>query len=696
MRLRSLLAVLLLAGPLFVHAQQRDLTLIRQWEPIDPRFGTVGDLDKDVGREIVVATRSRRELLVLRDADSPRGYAVAGRVVGGRNDSVAGMTILDVDGDGRNELLVAWFGSRLAVHDGTTLQLRAQTALTDIRGFSAADVDGDGLRELLVRRGNTLQFRDPVTLQLRGSMPFAAPVDSSAIQVVDVHGDARPEVVTADGEAWAIQRDGTQYTATRVWTTPRGALRYFAPVDTDDDGKSEIVAARFDGSVGIERISPAPAWQQIATHAINYGLDVEDLDEDGDADVMVVCGCAGADVVAMTLQGTELWRISNPLLEGAGVGRLPDGRRYLLEIATHSLVARAFPTQTGPAWSLGADVNQQTRGVAIATDAGQARLAWLVSPTPFVGQRVATVDVWDRSLRDIGGSGNSWLPEPPSYPLQASAREILAIDDIGRPGERFLIVGMYLSQQPGIEHSTWLWAMDERGQFARQQRVDVVGIPAGAARSRVAGEDKPRVALGLWLSNNSARLVRVGIDDGVPDWQSQPEALENGVPLPMIAADLDGDGSDELIAQFGTDVRVYQPAVGTTPVGHHTGVVAFAVLSGAKPRLLLARIDGSVSVHKGLAASATAQVQLGFWPRGLGAHRDPVTGEELLSALDGGILRIHRLADGLQLASSQPPTFVSGKIHAHDLDGDARMEIIVGAHVFRLRSGDDLHASGFE
>lgn len=316
--------------------QQRRLELARQWEPLDPRVRAVADLDGDGTREIVVASHSGRDLVALRSDGSQRGYSVVGRIAGKSSDRVSAVLAQDVNGDGRAELLVSWFGARIELFDGVTLRKLAQASASTVDSFAVGDVDGDGLRDLLVRRFTNIDIRDALTLQLRGSVSIPSGTDGNRIQVADVHGDGRPEIVVGDGNAYSITRTGSQFAVSNIWSTPRGPLRGFVATDIDDDGKAEVVTARYDGSVGIERISPAPGWQSIASFAINYGLAVEDLDGDSDLDALVVCGCGSTGLIALTLQGSELWRASGAY-DGAFVGRGPGGLPELVAFSQPSL-----------------------------------------------------------------------------------------------------------------------------------------------------------------------------------------------------------------------------------------------------------------------------------------------------------------------------------------------------------------------
>ncbi len=117
-------------------------------------------------------------------------------------DRVIWHKAVDTNDDGRPELVIAWTGGRIAVVDGVSLQVRAETRITAfVTGVAVGDVDGDGASEMLARRGGSLMVLSPGSLQTLGSLPFPIANSSSAFEIADVYGDARAEVVVADGVA---------------------------------------------------------------------------------------------------------------------------------------------------------------------------------------------------------------------------------------------------------------------------------------------------------------------------------------------------------------------------------------------------------------------------------------------------------------------------------------------------------------
>lgn len=687
--------LLLLFDSVASAAIQRPLKLVREWEAMDTRYHSAADIDGDGNRELIVLSLSGRDVLVLRADGSARGYAVLGRIAGASPDRVAWLQAVDAGGDASPELVISWTGGRLVVVDGASLRVRAERRMIGgTSGASVGDFDGDGTSEMLVRSGGNLLVLSPATLQTLASFP--SPAASSGFRVGDVHGDTRPELVAADGVAYSITRNGQNYSATSVWTSARGPLAYFALADLDGDGKSEAVSARLDGSVGVERISPSPAYVPLAQYPINYGITLEDLTGDGVPEALVSCGCTPDNLVALTMQGGELWRVRELHLGGASVLKRSTGELSLVLGDDWRIKARPLPGASGASWEIGKTNLNLVSGSTFYDDAGQSRMAILIAPSS-AGHRVGVLDLWDAGQRDVGGSGPAWLPTAPSPQEQAYAAQVVAIDRPDRPQDVLALVGSYTADWVnGAPIEPRIWIMDRNATLVRERTVSSTLSVLRAVRWHGAGEGQPRVAIAGRVNANTVRLQTIGIDDGAVAWQSDLLALDNGLSVPLESADLDGDGSEELIAQVGSNLLVFAPGAGTAPVRVHADVTAASVLPALVPagaQLLLARADGSVSVHQGLAAAPSGQITLGYATYSIAAFRDPESGEPLLATTG---VRVHLLSNGEQVAAA--PGY-DGRLMVRDIDGDGRAEIVVtdnGHAVLRLGSAQIIHDSGFE
>lgn len=151
-----------------------------------------------------------------------------------------------------------------------------------------ADVDGDGRDEIVVG-GDALRVLrlDGVALPgwpRRGRRPFA-----SSPAVADLDGDGRPEIVCGcdDHRVYAFRADGSPLPG---WPVRTGLDVYSSPTitDLDGDGRPEVIVGSDDGRVHAFRAdgSPLPRWPVATGHFVAASPAVADLDGDGRPEVV--------------------------------------------------------------------------------------------------------------------------------------------------------------------------------------------------------------------------------------------------------------------------------------------------------------------------------------------------------------------------------------------------------------------------
>jgi hypothetical protein len=181
------------------------------------------------------------------------------------------------------------------------------------------------------------------------------------------------------------------------------------------------------------------------------------------------------------------------------------------------------------------------------------------------GHRIRVVDLWDAGLRDVGGSGSSWLPTAPQPPQQIQAAEIVAIGRPDQPQDVLAVIGSFTADWVNCAPvEPRLWILDRTGALACERTVASSLTPISAVRWRAANETQPRVAIAGRVHASSVGLQTIGIDNGVVAWQSDLLALENGLPVPQIAlgyasysiaAFPDPESSEPLLAAIGARSR---------------------------------------------------------------------------------------------------------------------------------------------
>jgi hypothetical protein len=285
------------------------------WQVInDPRTGpqiggTIRDADDDGTLEIVIhemiATGPTGYVMRMYENAGDNTYELNYEGVVADASTIYSQAVTDdLDGDGRREILIAgWFQNPVSsrvyayenVGDDDFEIVWSHSFDPDINLrllLDAGDLDGDGKKEFLaggLKPGSPLQSvlhvleaagDDDYQIVASFALPNTAQADS-AVNVADVHGDGKKEIVFAASWVVAIYEntgdDAWEPIWSETWASEGiGPVNSIGAGDHDGDGKAEIIL-RQDGSFGNTGI-----WE----------IRPEDAaDADGDSRVDVVDNC---------------------------------------------------------------------------------------------------------------------------------------------------------------------------------------------------------------------------------------------------------------------------------------------------------------------------------------------------------------------------------------------------------------------
>ena len=291
-----------------------------------PHGIAVGDLDGDGKLDFVAPNWQSSTISVFRNtsttgAINSASFAAKVDFTAGTNPST--VSIADLDGDGRPDLIVPNYGSNTVsvyrnIGTGGSVTTGTFAGKVDFIAGSGpmeavvADLDGDGKPDMAVtnKLANTVSvFRNTSTT---GTMSFSSKVDLTlgsgpyGVVAADMDGDGKLDlVVTNSGSNTVsvlrnVSTSGTITTAsfsTRVDFATGSAPADMAVADLDGDGRLDLAVAntnsntvsvfRNSGTSGSITSGSFASKVDFATAAVPFAVAVNDLDGDGKPDIVV-------------------------------------------------------------------------------------------------------------------------------------------------------------------------------------------------------------------------------------------------------------------------------------------------------------------------------------------------------------------------------------------------------------------------
>ena len=280
------------------------------------------DFDED-GQADILACDARRQCLVLCSRDAAGAWTE--KVLAEDVSAPAHATAVDLDQDGDRDLVVSVLGDlypndgvvgRLIWLEQTPQGFVSHVLLDDVRRVAdcqAGDLDGDGDLDLAVAvfgyaRGQVLWLENQGNGRFLDHELLYAP-GSIHVPLADYDGDGDLDIAAIvsqdDEELWGFENlGGGRFQARRLWYTVNYNLGSAGLVkdDLDGDGDVDLVLpvgdnlevlhsfpVRFHGCLWFENIG---GWNftphRISDFGGTYAAAIGDLDADGDRDVVLV------------------------------------------------------------------------------------------------------------------------------------------------------------------------------------------------------------------------------------------------------------------------------------------------------------------------------------------------------------------------------------------------------------------------
>lgn len=287
-----------------------------------PYSVSTGDIDGDGKPDLVVTNNFINTVSVFRSTSTSGIISFAAKVNFATGSGPSSVSIVDINGDGKPDLVVVNGGSN-------TVSVFRSTSSLGIISFAAkvnfatgsgpnsvviTDIDGDGKSDLAVTNYSSNRvsvFRNTST---SGTVSFATKVDfitSSgpvSVSVGDIDNDGKPDLSVANDNINTVSvfRNtstlGTLSFANRV-DFPTGSLPRSVKIgDIDGDGKLDLAVTNYNSNtVSVFRNTSTSgtvsfaAKVDFATGFNPYSVSIGDIDGDGILDLAVVNG-GGNDV----------------------------------------------------------------------------------------------------------------------------------------------------------------------------------------------------------------------------------------------------------------------------------------------------------------------------------------------------------------------------------------------------------------
>jgi hypothetical protein len=273
---------------------------------------TIGDINSDGRNDLVLCTNTQgaenpsADWSVFVFLQNPcGGLSPPVRYPGTPSGHIRTVAIADVTGDGRADLV---FDQPNAVGvlpqnaQGTLDSMVVYGLPIDPRLTAVGDLTGDGLADVFAGMSNMVPTSVGYEMvQSAGALQSPVAIDSqlsaSDIQIADVTGDGRPDVVLMTGLSFGIIPQQASGTLGAEVVVPAGAdLEYVTAMalgDVTGDGRTDLVASGVGvetGAIEVYAQTSSGTLSSPLEYAISgtEGLGIADFDGDGRNDVVSV------------------------------------------------------------------------------------------------------------------------------------------------------------------------------------------------------------------------------------------------------------------------------------------------------------------------------------------------------------------------------------------------------------------------
>ena len=665
----------------------------------------VDDLNGDNWAEIITGTDEGQVTLWRAEGEAAWTFDV-------ETDWVTGLSSGDLEGDGVREVFVTAAGilptNYLYVLRADGQLLWSHSVRDELWGAHLLDLDGDGQQEVL------LAAQRPVALDDDGRELAGWPVDALRtpyVHVTDLDGDGADEV-TAVGEmdVTILEADGTS----RAWPHGLDAPTIATQTaDLDGDGRSEIIIAT---EKAVSLFHASRDGELLWSHPIEEPpRAVRAVDGRG-----VLVASEGV-VIQLTPDGGQAWRFVGPSAPSAapsldvaeaeadGTSKIvfgtASGQVYLLDADGKPMAE--YPVGGAVTLVRYADLNGDERGEVLigaggvlsvfGSPAGAAttRLRWTYATRGAVtGLAAGDVDGDGRWEVIVGARDRkvTLLDKEGAMVWQFAAADVVDGVSASGSGEILVQAGSHLYLLAGNGSLLWQRTFDSPLGAVSWAPTLVAGLAVGLEDGQVMLLNPQDGAEG-WSYAFDRAVQAVSVSEGLP---GMVVGLEDGrvtrlddqgrllweqdigrVVSWLAVADVDHDVQDDVIGRSGDNVFRLQAGDGT--VIWHADTSAERLIDAALGDGVVVGTDQRVYQLDASGAESWSyplgEVTSVVYTAKLDGEPGPV--EVAVGTVKGGVYLLALRADGQLLWQGKGRERVNA-LHAADLNGDGRHELLVG------------------
>jgi len=579
-----------------------------------PQSVTVADVNGDGKPDLIVANFYSNTVSVLLNTTAPGAStpSFAAQQTFATGSHPSSVTVADVNGDGKPDLIVANYSSNtVSVLLNTTAPGATAPSFAAPQTFATgsgpiavtvADINRDGKSDLIVANfySNTVSVLLNTTApgastpSFAAQQTFATGSGTYSVAGADVNGDGKPDLIVANlaDNTVSVLLNTTapdavtpSFANQQTFATGSGPLSVTA-TDMNGDGKPDLIVANAgDNTVSVLLSTTAPgatapsfaAPQTFATGSYPVAVTAADVNSDGKPDLIVV---NGNDKTVSVLLNTTAPGAATPSFA----------------------IQQMFATGSNPRSVTAADVNGDGKPDLIVANSNDNTVSVLRNTT-------------------APGASTPSFATPQTFATGSNPQSVTAAD-INGDGTPDLIVANTGSNSVSVLLNTTAPGATQQ-TFATPQTFATGSSPHSVTTADVNGDGKPD----LIVANSNGATVSVLLNStapgaATPSYAAQQTFATGSDPQSVTTADVNGDGKPDLIVA-NTNSNTVSVLLNTTAPGattpsfaaqqtFATGLdpysVAGADVNGdGKPDLIVANRNGNtVSVLLNTTASGAA------------------------------------------------------------------------------------------